>query len=158
MRPRIEVLRPVEKPGHLFVELPGKGRHDFRLPTWAQASRIHEFGGAAVEGDGEARRVTWARGEGGPYEFYAVLVGASWRHQVLELEAVYPIEDASPTALVRYAEAVQCELEEEGYTFPQIVQLAGSILDALNERQRERDEAEQLAGFSSPPPGATTSP
>jgi hypothetical protein len=157
MRDRTEVLQPVDKPGHLCVELPGKGRHDFRLPTWSQSRRISEFAGVTVEGEGDAKRVVWARGDGGAFEYYALLVGASWRHQCLTIEAAYPVEDNSTAALIRYAEAVQQELEEEGYTFAEVVTLAGGILDALNERQREREEGEQLAGFSSPTSAGTTS-
>jgi hypothetical protein len=149
MKPRAEPLRTPSRPGYVTVQLP-RGPHAFRLPTWSEATRIAEFS--------QSRPAAFASHT----EFLALLVGASWHHEALELEAAYPIDDPSPPALVRFARAVEIELEEADYTAQDVGTLGRALLDALTARQKRREaeakEAERVADFSSPPPGTASSP
>lgn len=148
MRPRLEVLTVPEKPGYVRVDLP-RGTHHLRLPTWAQARRLAEWWTGRPDGDGM-------------WEYSAAVIGASWHHETLELEAAYPLDDPSPANLLRYAEAVQRELEEEGYRAHDIRVLGSAVLDAMKARMAEVNteiaEAERQADFSAPPPAGTSSP
>ena len=150
MKPRTEPLRCPDKPGYVRVPLEGRDVHAFRLPTWSEATRLAEFSQARPTADANRR------------EFLALLIGASWYHEALRLEAEYPIDDPSPANLIRFGRAVERELEEEGYTLAEVEALGGALLDASTARVRlrkaETQEAEKLADFSEPPPGTASSP
>ncbi len=149
MKPRIERLPCPQRPGYLTVDL-SAGPHAFRLPTWSEATRLAEFAGSRP--DGVASSV----------EYFALVVGVAWHHEGLELEAEYPIDDPTPSSLVRYGRAVERELEEAGYTATDVGVMARALLDAMTARQRTRaaeaKEASRLADFSGPPPAGTSSP
>lgn len=147
MRARLEPVAVPEKPGYLHVDLADKGRHHFRLPTWAQSSRISNFWLERPDGDSR-------------WEYSALIVGAAWFHEALEIEAIYPLDNPSPANLLKFAEAVQRELEEEGYRAEDVRALGTKLLDALTARMKTRDaeiaEAKKNSDFSPPPPASTS--
>lgn len=144
MKTRLKELPATTGYGRLTVDLPGKGSHALRLPTWSQAARIANAWTGRPDGDGM-------------WEYLALLVGASWAHETLELETPFP--DAEPThpKLAAYAIAVERELEDAGYHSRDLNTLGGAVLDALRARTQERVEAAQLADFSGPPAARTSS-
>jgi hypothetical protein len=145
VKPRLHRLVPVDKPGHLVVELPGKGPHHLRLPTWSAATRLAKY---SVD-----------RPDDGRWEYFALLIGAAWRHEAQEIEAQLPATDED---LPAYGEAVQIELEEAGYTARDVAVLAVAVLDGctarMHRRKQEAAEAVDLADFSGPPTATTSSP
>jgi hypothetical protein len=150
MKARMEPLRCPDRPGYLRVPLEGREVHAFRLPTWSEATRLAEF--SASRPEAVANHV----------EYLALLIGVAWHHEARELEAEYPIDDPSPAALIRFARAVERELEEADYTAHDLGTLGRALLDALTTRQRRREaeaaEAARLADFSSPPLDTASSP
>jgi hypothetical protein len=111
---------------------PARGEHTFCLPL---PSRIPAIG-ALRDALGEARRETW----------YALL-GCCWHHRALELEATWPLVP-SPEALVAYAEAVQCELLDYGYSELELQALGLRVLQAVGHRQIDGAAAREVADFT----------
>lgn len=142
----MEVLAAVtDRPGYLVVDVPGKGPHHFRLPPASRAQRI-----------GDLYRERTGSGTALMYEAAGAMVGAAWRHETLELEAVFP-ETPTTSSLVAYSEAVQLELEEAGYSEIDLATMGSALSRAVIARLGERVEAKDLAGFSGPAKDEKTS-
>jgi hypothetical protein len=112
---------------------PARPLHHFRLPT---PSRLRHL--LALRDARPSR--------GGVAEFQAAAVGVCWFHRSQEIQAVFPA-DPTPGALVDYAEAVQLELLDAGYTEREIGILCERVIHALAERQIDGAEAGKIAAF-----------
>jgi hypothetical protein len=167
VKPRLQPLRCPDRPGYLTVQLP-RGPHSFRLPTRSEARRLAEYlharpGWTERTVEVKGRAITGSLpSDSLDAEYGALLVGVAWHHEAFELESVYPLDDPTVPAILRYAQAVERELEEAGYRGSEVDRLAGALSDAMVERERADHratlEAAKLADFSSPPPAVESSP
>jgi len=131
-----------------FVVAHPQGEHHFRVPIASRVARAVDF---HTERPGSAT-TRWI-------EQAALLVGMCWDHDVLELDALYPA-DPTGEALAVYAEAVQLELQEEGYASSDIMRFGAEINRQLTRKADEERaalaEAQALAGFSGPRPDSAS--
>lgn len=122
---------------------PVRPPHWFRVPIPSRIEAMVEF------------RATRGTGERASLEQGAIAIGACWYHQILAFEATWPV-DPTPEALASYAEAIQEELADRGYSEAEITDLAAEVLRHLARRNRDHGEARKLVGFSEPPRTATS--
>lgn len=135
-----------DRPGYFVVDLPQRGAHHFRLPSLSRSAWLNRV---------------WTERKGprdaAVFEMSGALIGAAWRHETLELDAVFPDADPSVAALVQYSEAVQLELEEAGYAPSHIAVMGAEIAKRTRARASEQQEAVVLGDFSGPAKGETSS-
>lgn len=113
---------------------PDRGEHHFRLPAPSRLERLVELQDARS-------------GSGGLAELRSALVGACWRHRTRELEASWP-EAPTVRGLVDFAELVQLELLDAGYTEAEIAILGDRCVRAVRERVIDGAEVQRVADFS----------
>jgi hypothetical protein len=147
MKTRMEPLVAVDKPGHFVVDVADKGPHHFRLPALSQTQRIADYWNARPVSD-DAHILEQA----------GITIGLAWRHESLEIEAVYPDDNPTDAALTTYSIAVQRELEEAGYTMADVIGMCFAIARKVNARVAESAEAKKLADFTSAAAPAAATP
>lgn len=108
--------------------------HHFRLPTPARMRYLL--------GLRDARP-----GPGAIHELRAAALGLTWYHRSRELTTAWPA-DPTAAALVDFAEAVQIELLDAGYTEVEITILGDRCLAAILARKVDGAEVKRIADFS----------
>lgn len=145
----------------VVLDVPGRGPHAFRLPSYGRCSELIQFvqsappAPKAEDGKWHTDDPAWAAFQVGEDQTSGVLLGVCWWHEICDLEAT-----REGHSLAAYGEAVIDELVDRGYRAAEYHALAGKLYERLVEfhhagrvlQSEARDE-----GNASPAPGRTSS-
>ena len=144
MRDRI-VENDTTQPDFFGVDVPGRGVHHFRIPAGSRHNRNMTFANDLPFGGMPKALIS-----------SALTLGTCWAHELREFSVEYP---ATPTdeALYAYAEAVERELQKEGWKPVTMMALANLVGMVVNDSLAVDEEAVKLAVFTLLPKGGSPS-
>ena len=133
------------QPDFFAVLVPGKGAHHFRVPTGSRHNRNMLFA-SELPYQGMPKALVAS----------ALTLGTCWAHELREFDTEYP-SDPSDTALHAYAQAIERELQMEGWKPVTMMALANLVGKVVNDRLAVDEEALKLAVFTLLPKDGPTS-
>lgn len=123
-----------DSPRYFQVELPDKGNHHMRFPTYSLASRLQAW---VIERQ-------YPESAGGPL-YSGAMIGAFWWHRSKDLESLLS-RRADHDEIDEWAESVLDELQDDGYTLADIKALATEcdlkLADWTRSLLKSKDEAD----------------
>jgi hypothetical protein len=150
MKPRPTALViPDGSARYWSTEIEERGLHHFRFPPYDVAMGVALATAPAFMALEEGQQLTPAKmAQLSPY--MAAQVGICWWHRGFALEAEMPEEWTKESAR-RYGRSVVSEMQEEGYTLLDIMDLFSAVQSEVAKRIDVLEMAKARADFSVPP-------
>jgi|DEB0MinimDraft_3_1074331.scaffolds.fasta_scaffold00047_28 hypothetical protein len=143
MTPRAKALTIPDSDRYWTLELPEKGEHHFRNLTYGKAAKLVKMlknsglvnGGMGIESIGDL------------LDLAGIAIGLTWWHRAYKLETPFP---GWAGDLEEYGDEVIGELQDQGYTFKDVLALVNSVLTNTQNLLADQAEADAQADFTSP--------
>ena len=145
---------------YVVLDVPGRGPHAFRFPTYGRCSELIQFVQSAppapesVDGKWRLDDPAWAAFQVGEDQTDGALLGVCWWHESAEVEASREGRD-----LAEYGESVVNELVDHGYRQAEYHALAVALylrLIEFHNAGRAMHHEARAEGNVSPAPGPTS--